>query len=217
MTFTNRNDWLVLAGLIFLSAVPVVAGIIRLTILAGGAEITPDNERFFASPLPVVLHIFSSSIYCVLGAFQFSAGLRRRRPGLHRRSGRWLIPCGILAALTGLWMNQFYPFVDGGGWLLYYFRLLFGSAMILSIVLGLVAIRLRDIARHKAWMMRAYAIGLGAGTQAFTHVPWILIFGTPGELSRALLMAAGWIINLAVVEWILRRRPSRKNYSFAAA
>ena len=41
--------------------------------------------------------------------------------------------------------------------------------MALAIVLGLAAIRRRDIARHRAWMIRGYAIGLGAGTQALTH------------------------------------------------
>jgi hypothetical protein len=54
-------------------------------------------------------------------------------------------------------------------------------------------------------MIRGYAIGQGAGTQAFTHLPWILLLGTPGELPRAVLMAAGWVINIAVAEWIIRR------------
>ena len=50
----------------------------------GGAEITPANARFFASPLPVVLHILSASVYAILGAFQFAPGFRRRMPGWHR-------------------------------------------------------------------------------------------------------------------------------------
>ena len=37
-----------------------------------------------------------------------------------------------------------------------------------SIILGLAAIRRRDIVTHRAWMTRAYALALGAGTQAFT-------------------------------------------------
>jgi len=53
-------------------------------------------------------------------------------------------------------------------------------------------------------MMRGYAIGMGAGTQALVHLPWLLIVGTPTELARALLMGAGWVINLAVAEWIIR-------------
>ena len=35
-----------------------------------------------------------------------------------------------------------------------------------------------------------------------------LIAGPPSELSRALLMGAGWVINLAVAEWAIRKRPA---------
>ena len=84
--------WLV-AALLVLSAVPLAFGAFRLTELAGGAEITPANSRFFASPLPVVLHIVSASVYAILGAFQFASGFRRRRPGWHRAAGRLLVPC----------------------------------------------------------------------------------------------------------------------------
>ena len=82
--------------------------------------------------------------------------------------------------------------------------------MLLSIVLGAFAARRRDYTRHGEWMMRGYAIGLGAGTQVFTHVPWLLFFGVPDELTRALLMAAGWIINIIIVEWIVLKRRTRR-------
>jgi hypothetical protein len=52
--------WLV-AALLLLSAFPLAAGAFRLTQLAGGADITPANARFFASPLPVVVHIVSAA------------------------------------------------------------------------------------------------------------------------------------------------------------
>src|SRR5256886_1737782 len=204
-----RPWWLVPTGLIMLSFVPVAAGAVRVAQLAGGADITPGNARFFAAPVPVVVHIVSASLYCVLGAFQFVPGFRRRRPGWPRAAGRLLVPCGIAAALSGLWMTVFYSRPDDVGDLLTGFRLVFGSAMVLSIVLGFAAIRRRDIARHSAWMIRGYAIGQGAGTQVLTHLPWILIIGTPGKLAKALLMAAGWVINLAVAEWIIRKRPTR--------
>lgn len=62
--------WLV-AALLLLSAIPLAAGAFRLTQLVGGTDITPANARFFASPLPIVLHIVSVSLYAILGAFQF--------------------------------------------------------------------------------------------------------------------------------------------------
>ncbi len=89
----------------------------------------------------------------------------------------------------------------------YGIRLMVGSAMVLFICLGFAAIRRRDIARHSAWMMRCYALVLGTGTQALTHLPWFLFPGIQGELTRALLMGAGWIINLVVAEAVIRNRP----------
>jgi uncharacterized membrane protein len=204
--YKNKAEWLVPAALIVLSTIPVVAGAARLSELTSGAEITPDNARFFASPLPVVLHILSVSLYSLLGAFQFAPGFRIRRPKWHRTAGRLLVPSGLVAAFSGLWMTHFYPWPAGDGVLLYGLRLLFGSAMVLSIILGAAAIRRRDFARHGAWMMRGYAIGLGAGTQVLTHVPWFLLFGTPDEFTRALLMGAGWMINLVVAEWVIYKR-----------
>src|SRR5207245_10088545 len=104
-------------------------------------------------------------------------------------------------------MTHFYPPLHTG--LLYRFRMLFGSAMVLSIALGLVAILRRDIARHRAWMIRGYAIGQGAGTQALTGLLWVLIFSTPNQQTHEWLMGASWVINLVVAEWIISRKSSK--------
>jgi uncharacterized membrane protein len=204
-----RREWLVPTALVLLSAIPVIAGAARITELTDGAPVTPDNARFVAMPLPVVMHIIGATVYCLLGAFQFASGFRRRRPGWHRAAGRILVPSGIIAALAGLWMTLFYPRPADVGDLVEGIRVVFGSAMVLSIVLGLAAIRRRDITGHRAWMMRGYAIALAAGTQAFTQLPWILIVGPTGKLSKATLMFLGWAINLGVAEWVIRRRPNR--------
>lgn len=198
--------WLVPVGLLILSFIPIAGGAFRLTQLAGGAQITTANARFFASPLPVTMHIVSVTIFSLLGAFQFDPGFRRRHPAWHRAAGRILIPSGLMAALSGLWMTLFYPWPEGDGVILYGLRLLFGSVMLGSIFLGVAAIRRRDFVQHGHWMMRGYAIGLGAGTQALTQMTWMLLIGKPDELAKALLMAAGWVINLVVVEWIIHKR-----------
>src|SRR5215213_332090 len=56
--------WLVPA-LLVLSVVPLAAGAVRLTEPASGAEITPANARFFAAPLPIVLHIVGAGVYAM--------------------------------------------------------------------------------------------------------------------------------------------------------
>lgn len=198
-----RPQWRVPAALITLSAVPVVAGAFRVTQLAGGARVTEDNARFFAAPVPVLLHIVGATVYCVLGAFQFVPSLRRR--DWHRRAGRVLVLCGLIAALSGLWMTLSYPRPPGDGDLLALFRIVFGSFMAVAIVLGVMAVRRRDVRTHRGWMIRAYAIGLGAGTQAVVLGFWTGFAGTPGETTRALLIGAGWAINLSMAEVLIRR------------
>lgn len=193
--------------LVMLGLVPAVAGMARLAELGSGAPVTPANARFFAQPLPVVLHILTVIPFSLLGAFQFAPGFRRRHRAWHRSAGRVLAACGLVVALTGLWMPHVYAWPEGDGMALYILRLLFGTAMLASIVLALDAVRRRDFASHGAWMLRGYAIGMGAGTQVLTHVPWFFLVGKPGESSRAVLMAAGWVINVAVAEWLIRRRP----------
>ena len=74
------------------------------------------------------------------------------------------------------------------------------------------AIRRRDIAAHRAWMMRAYALSLGAGTQVFTEGFGEATFGT-GVLVGDISKGAAWAINLAVAEWLIRR-PARASRRF---
>jgi len=204
---TATADWLVPIALIALAFIPIAAGTFRLTTLGSGAPVTANTLRFVTSPIPVILHIVSVTIYSLLGAFQFSTGLRRRWPGWHRAAGRVLVGAGLVAALSGLWMASFYAIVPADTLLLHVLRLFFGAAMAVSIVLGLVAIRRRNVGQHLAWMRRAYAIGLGAGTQALIRIVPEVLFGKPDPDSLALLMGAAWMINLAVAEWLIRRHP----------
>ena len=202
----GHGTWLVPLGLVALSAIPILAGSLRLVDLSGGAALLPAK---LTSPLPLVVHIVSASVYSVLGALQFSAGFRRRRPGWHRAAGRLLVVLGLAVALSALWMTTSTPRPGGSGELYHLFRLFFGSAMLLSIVLGFRAIRRRDVTRHRAWMIRAYAIALAAGAQVFTLGIGEAIVGK-GDTSSALFAGAGWVINLAVAEWVIRRRPTRR-------
>jgi uncharacterized membrane protein len=212
----TRADWLIPAGLILLTAIPSLGGVVGLVGFATGKALTPDDTQFHALPLPVVLHIVSALPFCLLGAFQFAPGVRRRWPSFHRLSGRLVVLCGLTAGLSGLWMTQFYLFsLQSQSMLLYSFRMLFGSAMVLSLALGLVAILRRNVAWHRAWMIRGYAIGQGAGTQALTELLWMIIFGTLGDPAKDWLHGASWVINLAVAEWLIRRKRSKRHSLFS--
>ena len=64
----------------------------------------------------------------------------------------------------------------------------------------------RDIAQHEAWMIRAYALGQGAGTQAVLFLPLMLVAGPVLGFTRDVLLSAAWALNIVTAEWIIRRR-----------
>jgi hypothetical protein len=203
----TRADFKVPALLVALSLVPVLGGLARLGSLSGGVPAGADDARFFAAPVPIVIHVVAATIYALLGAFQFSAGIRLRWRTWHRRAGVLLLVSAVLTGATGIWMTAAYaipPSLQGP--LLYGVRLLVGAAMLTSIVKGWVSIVRRDLAQHEAWMIRAYALAQGAGTQALMFLPVMLISGPLLGASRDVLLSAAWVLNIVVAEWLIRRR-----------
>jgi uncharacterized membrane protein YozB (DUF420 family) len=201
---TSRRQWLVPAGLLLLALVPALGGAARVSELAADPVLTADNARFVTQPVPVLVHIVCVTVYSMLGAFQFVPSLRRR--SWHRLAGRVLFPAGLGVALTGLWMTAFYDLPDKDTVVVNGVRYVVGVVMVVSLVLGVRAALRRDFATHRAWMMRAYALAMGAGTQALLLGPYVVVAGIPGPVVNTVLMTAAWVINAAVAEWVIRRR-----------
>jgi len=204
----RRRTWPLVTLLVGLSALPVMSGTLRLIEVAGGPALMPANHRYGDFPLPLVLHIVGAIVFVLAGILQFLPRFRRRHPAWHRRAGWVLVPAGLLAAGSGLAMTLFFEAQPNSGTLLYLFRLGFGSLMVISLVFGVTSIRRGDFAAHRAWMIRGYANGLAAGTQAFTAGFGEALFGT-GVIAADLAKGAGWIVNLAVAE-VAIRRPHRR-------
>lgn len=196
--------WRVPLALVALSLIPVIAGSVRLTDLSTGSTHMPQDTHHPDMPVALIVHIVSATVYSLLGAFQFSAGLRRHHARWHRAAGMVLVPTGLAVALSALWLTLVYPTEAGTGPVLYWSRLLFGLAMITCLVLGFRTVRARKFRSHRAWMIRAYALGLGAGTQVVTIGVAEVALGTSTSVIDA-ATAAGWAVNLAVAETIVRR------------
>lgn len=203
----RRHTWLVPTGLLLLSVIPALGGSVRLAELASDPVLTEENARFVTQPLPVVVHIVCVTVYSMLGAFQFVPGLRRRR--WHRWAGRVLAPAGVGVALTGLWMTTFYDLPVRDTAVVNGMRYLVGTTMLVAIVLGVRAALHRDYVTHSAWMTRAYALAMGAGTQGLLLGPLVLISGSLDPVTNSIGLTAGWLINIAVAEWVIHRRRLR--------
>lgn len=214
----TKREWTILMSLIVYSSIPALGGMIRLLELAGGPALAPENPRVLADPVPVVLHIAASAVFCLAGAIQFLPGIRRHHPSLHRGMGRVLVLAGCVSAASGLWMTWFFTFPDAlQGSLLFTVRTILGFSMIGLIGAAVLAVRARDFNRHGAMMLRAYAIGQGASTQALLGLVWIVVIGAePAGLPRDIFMVLCWLLNLLAVEILIHRsrvspRPARSD------
>lgn len=204
----KKTEWLLLVGLLVLSFVPVVGGTFRLAELGLGntIEFLPINPRIESAPIPVIFHLVSSIVYCILGAFQFLPTLRRNHPLWHRVAGRLLVCAGVVSALSGLWMTHFYAFpAQLQGTLLYVVRVIVSVAMVIFIGVAVSSILKKRVIKHQAFMIRAYALGQGAGTQVLITLPWLLSVGEPEGFTREILMSAAWLVNIAVGEWVIKK------------
>ncbi len=216
MKSITRPEKALFVALVIYSFIPAFGGLFRILELAGGPALgLPENPRALTASVTISLHILSSAVFCMAGAVQFLPSLRRHNPGVHRILGRAVAAAGCLSAATGLWMTHFFSFpAELQGTLLYGVRILLSLSMIGLIAWGVIAIRNRDHHKHGACMLRAYAIGLGASTQAFVGIGWMIFTGIePQGPLRDGLMVSSWVINLLAAEWLIRkflRRPGRQ-------
>ncbi len=108
-------------------------------------------------------------------------------------------------------MNEVFPAFGSG--LKYCAVITFGVSMLISLALGLHAILRRNIQHHRAWMMRAIAMGLGPAVQRLILLPVILAYGEINTLVIELVVWSSYFLNLAVVEWtLLRERRSASGW-----
>jgi uncharacterized membrane protein len=221
MSYLKKSEWFILTGLLLLSFIPSL-GIFRLVELGLGIdlEFLPENPRAHSAPIPIYFHVVSSILFCILGAFQFLSSIRKNHPKWHRLAGRLIVFSGVVSALSGLWMTHYYSFPDSlQGNLLYFVRIVVGFSMTMFILLGLSSVLKKRFAQHQSWMIRAYALGQGAGTQALIAIPWLITVGEPSGFTRDILMTAAWVINVVVSEWFIacRRANSPSIHSVATA
>ncbi|MFC6588628.1 DUF2306 domain-containing protein [Sulfitobacter pacificus] len=211
----GKSEWVVFGVIFVYSFIPGFGGLIRVLELAGGPQIAPANPRALFTPTPIILHTMSAFLFCIVGAVQFLPSIRRQRPAAHRSIGRVIVVAGCMSAITGLWMTHFYVFPEAlQGAALYWVRVVLGTAMIGLIIWAVIAIRSRNVFQHSASIVRAYAIGQGASTQAVLGIAWLIAVGSEamGPLRDGLMIFA-WVINLVAAEIFIHamlRPPKRR-------
>ena len=167
--FFSRPTPLVLA-LTFFTFIPIMTALVLVFQIPFGTY-PEESTRLAIAPIAWFAHVLAGVAFGITGPVQFVRALRSRFGALHRVLGRIFVLSAAILGLSGLSLlaqvlSQRTPLVDIA-------RGLFSMALLIALALAMAAIRNRDFIRHRDWVIRAYAIGMGLGCLAgvFSDLP----------------------------------------------
>jgi Predicted membrane protein (DUF2306) len=120
------------------------------------------DDLFARYPALTLVHIIPGLLFVVLGPLQFSHTLRKRQLRWHRRNGRIVLVCGLVIGVSALVMSVGMPAI--GGVTQAAATTLFALFFLFALGNAFRHILRREIALHREWMIRAFAIGLAVAT-----------------------------------------------------
>jgi uncharacterized membrane protein len=204
-----------LAGIGFVMVLGSLSGVLAMSIPSAHSGTLPGDpyaRNYVLHPWQAALHIAPGLLYLFAAPLQLSARFRRKHLTVHRRLGRVLILSGMIAAVFAMIVGVTHPFdgiVEASA------AVVFGAWFLSCLTVAFVAVRARDIPRHRRWMIRAFAAGIGiAAIRA-----WVLTLGAvqsalTGEPAlspqHGTYGAAFWLgfgSTVLAGEWWLRRDP----------
>nr|WP_084468925.1 DUF2306 domain-containing protein [Nocardiopsis trehalosi] len=163
-------------------------------------------------------HILLGTVVLTTSCLQVWPWLRRRRPDLHRFSGRLYVaaavPGAVLALVVSFAGTQGLAQVSGNA--------LAAALWLGCTVAGYRAARQRRFGPHREWMLRGFALAWSIVANR-VWLPLCLAVASAGLDTayggdEALMLQAAvgasvwlsWVVNLLVAEWWLHRRPAAR-------
>lgn len=197
----DSRPWLVLLAI---AAVAVAAkALAYLLVPPQSYEFAEQIPVYTAHRMALMTHVTCSVLAMACGILQVVL-LRYRMPGaMHRWTGRiYLLSVlgGGIAALPLAWMAW------GGAANTAAFGLL-AVLWMLSTVQAVRAIRNGDLATHRIWIARSFALTL-AGITLRAEVGLLQLAGLAFDDAYRIAAWSCWVLNLLAVEW---SRPSAAN------
>jgi hypothetical protein len=194
---------ILVVGLVLTGIVMVLLRTINLSQTAfGETSLSADayDRNFADRPGLTLFHMVPGLIFVILGPLQFITKIRFRYINFHRWCGRIYVTSGLLVGVTALILG----FVIGFGGPVETAAVTFFSLLFL-IFLGLAFFHIlrHEVAAHREWMIRAFALGLAVTTMrpmvgiltTFTGLPFSEILGISFWLafSLHLVLAEVWV------------------------
>jgi uncharacterized membrane protein len=163
-----------------------------------------DGE-FARHPFITFLHILSAALFMILAPLQFVGRIRAKYLQFHRWSGRFLVVLGFIIGLSALVMAFTIPI---GGVNETAATFVFAIWFLFALGKAFYYVRHGEIARHREWMIRMFAIALAIATVR----PIIgMFFGFSNLSPHEFFGIAFWLgftLHLFAAEaWITSTRP----------
>ena len=166
------------------------AGLVDPLASTRAAELEVVDARFGRHRVATYLHVAAGAVFLILAPFQFSTRIRRRHVRFHRWSGRLLVLTAVLTAIAGLFFGLLMPYAGLAEVIVV---ALFGGLFLVAIAKAYLAIRRRDVATHRRWMIRAFAVALGIATARLAGLAVDLTLSPAGLPAKPLFVLALWI------------------------
>jgi uncharacterized membrane protein len=203
MTRWFTKPGVVLAALYFGTLLGTLLAVVQVVQIPLDA-LPEDSWHLKAAPIWHFMHVMGGATFGILGPIQFSRVLMHKYGLLHRFMGRVFVAAGAMISLSSLGLLWDFPetasaAVSSG-------RLLFGIALGTALVIAMYAIWKRDFTRHRNWMIRAYAIGIGATAVSMVFFPIYVITGEPPlGIVADIAFLGSWTACIVFAEALVRR------------
>lgn len=146
------------------------------------------------------IHVYSAIFVLLAGFTQFNNVLLKRIPKIHRNIGKiYVFTILFLSAPSGFFIGVF---ANGGR----YSKISFVTLSVLWFYFtlkGFLHIKNKNIAAHKAFMLRSFALTFSAITLRFWKVILVYLFHPSPMDVYQIIAWIGWIPNLLIVEYYL--------------
>lgn len=203
MTRRLTSPIVVPVALYFGTLLTILLALVQVVQIPLGA-LPEDSERLGAAPVWHFMHVLGGATFGILGPIQFGRALMPRYGHLHRIVGRLFVAAGAMISLSSLGLLWRFP--DTYSVAISSGRLLFGIGLGVALAIAMQAIYKRNFTRHRNWMIRAYAIGIGATAVTMVFFPIYLITGEPPKgLAADIAFLGAWTACVVFAEGLVRR------------
>jgi hypothetical protein len=171
----ERGLW---GAVIFLALIGVLVAVRRMVhvvpIAVGGyhppapasnpvaAQFGALDDLFAHYPVLTLIHIVPGLLFMIQGPFQFNSTIRARYPRWHRVNGYIFLICSLVIGISALVMSLGMPAIGGVNQAAA--TTVFGTFFLFALGKAFWHIRRREIALHREWMIRGFAVGLAVAT-----------------------------------------------------